>query len=191
MTDIKLTNQQEQILWQLARQRLATKRLKPRISSDLVTQFRDHLPDRKDNESLGDWLRRASHPSQSSATVTQLIPKTAQNTELLSSFMRLAADSQTDNNIIPLPETALESTDGQFRISVFQQDSMLEITIQTLGPAVDRFGGCRIGLASAEQPGHELAECSLDQDGDGTCLIKDSPDIRRVLLNPVLVLLQE
>ena len=70
MPDRKLTNEEEAALWRLARRQLRMKKLEPAVSPELVDRLRAQLPARKENETLGDLIRRASTNTRATAEVT-------------------------------------------------------------------------------------------------------------------------
>jgi hypothetical protein len=190
MPDKKLTSEEQAALWQLARQGLESKNLKPAISSELANRLCTQLPVQQKDETLGNLIRRASTRTRSMAEVKQFKPKPSKRFKPVAEFMRLAADSHDTEMPLPDPESVLESADSQFRLRVTAINGRIEILIQVLGFAADQFANCCIGLAD---PGNEnvlIAEITLDQDGDGSCQVEDTPRLRRALLKPLIVLVE-
>ena len=188
MPDKKLTNEEQAALWRLARQRLELKKFTPTVSSELVDRLRTQLPAQQKDETLGDLIRRAS--TRTTAEIKPFKPKPAKRYTPLTEFLRLAADSHNPEMPLPLPENILESADGQFRLRVSLVNDRIEIFIQALGFAADQFANCCIGLADSGNENELIAEITLDQDGDGSCQIEDTPRLRRALLKPVFVLIE-
>ncbi len=191
MTNKKLNNDEQVALWQLARQRVELKRIKPAISSELVGRLRAQLPIQKKDESLGDLIRRASSSNiQSPVEIKPFKPRSARQYKPLTEFIRLAADSDDTALSLPDPETVLESADGQFRLRVTLINNRIEILIQALGFAADQYANCCIGLTEPGDENQIVAEITLDQDGDGSCQVEDTKRLRRALLKPFIVLVE-
>ncbi len=184
---MKLISEEQTALWRLARQRLELKQLTPTVSSDLVDRFRTQLPTQLKDETLGDLIRRSS--TQSKVEIKPFKPKATKQFKPLTEFIRLAADSHDTDMPLPYPESELESADGQFRLKVTESNSLVNIVIQALGFAADQFANRSIGLVDPNDETKLIAEIILDQDGDGSCQLDDSQNLRRTLLNPVIVLI--
>jgi len=188
VSDRKLTNDEEAALWRLARRQLEIEKLEPAVSSELADRLRAQLPARRENETLGDLIRRASANTRSTAEVKSFKPKSTRRYKPLAEFVRLAADTGETELPLPDPASELESADGRFRLRVMATDDGIDIYIQALGFAADEFANCRIGLAGPDDGDEPVAVVTLDQDGDGNCRIEDTPRVRRALLKPVIVL---
>lgn len=186
----KLTTEEEVALWLHARQRLMLIQLKPRVSSDLVARVRAQLPPRQENETIGDLIRRASSNTQSTAEVKAFKPKPIKQFEPLAEFVRFAADTHEAEMPLPDAESALESVDGRFRLRITAIGDRIDIFIQALGFTADEFAHRTIGLANPSDENNPIAVITLDHDGDGNCQVKDTPDLRRALLRPVIVLIE-
>ncbi len=190
MPDKKLTNEEQAALWQLARQRLESKKLKPTISSELVDRLHTQLPTQQKDETLGDLIRRSSTSTRPTAEIKQFKPKPSKRFKPVAEFIRLAADSHDTEMPLPHPESVLESENGQFRLRVTVINGRIEILIQALGFAADQFANRCIGLADPGDENVLIAEITLDQDGDGSCQVEDTPRLRHALLKPLIVLVE-
>lgn len=190
MLNNKLTNEEQAALWQLARQRLQLKKLKPAVSSELVNRLRSQLPTQQENETLGDLIRRVSSNTSSTVELKPFKAKPTKHYKPLTEFVRLAADSHDTEMPLPIPESALESADGQFRLRITEINGRINIVIQTLGFAVDQFANSCIGLVDSSDETNIIAEIKLDQDGDGSCLLEDTQQLRQALLNLLIVLVE-
>jgi hypothetical protein len=189
--DKRLTSEDEAALWQLARRLLALKKLKPSVSSDLADRLRTQLPARQKGETLGDLIRRASARDQPTAQIKPFRTKPVKRFKPLAEFVRLAADTHDAEMPLPEPDSALESADGRFRLQVTATGDHIDISIQVLGFAADELAHSQIGLADPRDVNEVVAIMTLDEDGDGQCKIEDSSRLRRALLKPVIVLLNE
>ncbi len=190
MPSKKLTSEEESALWQLARQRLALKQLKPTVSSELVTRFRAQLPARQEDDTLEALIRRASSNSQSTAEIKTFKPKPTKQFKPLAEFMRFAADTHEDEIPLPDAESVLESVDGRFRLRITAINDHIDIFIQALGFAADEFANSCIGLFDPSDKNRPITIMTLDQDGDGHSQVKNTLNLRRALLKPVIVLVE-
>lgn len=181
-----LTPEQRNRLWRLARQRLQLHRSRPPVSAELADRLRDYLSAGSGQPT--DRLRRALDLGQKQADVRSFVPRSSRVFTPLSEFVRLAADSGDEE--LPLPAEALESTDGQFRLSVRRVEAGLELHVEALGFAVDRLASKTLGLADADDAMSVLVTVTLDAEGDGIACADDTPQLRRALLRPLLVLIE-
>ncbi len=188
---ISLTPAEEEALWEQARLCLSLTQTKPAISTALVDRLHAQLPPKQQDENMGDWLRRASTGTvDTTADVLPFRPSSSSSRRLtpLSEFVRLAADSSGSE--LSLPDSALESSDGRFRLRVLADSSGVTVFIEALGLAADQFAHSCIGLLNPDNTDEPLLTIDLDQDGDGHCRIEDTPALRRALLNPVILLIE-
>ena len=186
---LSLTPEEEKALWEQARRCLALTQTKPTVPADWVDRLQAQLPPKQQNETIGDWLRRASAESvDTHADVLPFRPKPSRRLTPLTEFVRLAADSSESEP--ELPGSALESSDGRFRLRVLADTHGVTIFIEALGLATDQFAHSCIGLLNPEDSREPVFTIDLDQDGDGHCRIEDTPVLRRALLNPVILLVE-
>ncbi len=189
MSDEKLTDQEEIVLWRRARDFLMEKKLKSTVSSRLVGRLRAQLPAKEKDETIGELIRRSSARASGSGEVVAFKPKPKRLFKPLTEFVRLAADTSDAEIPLPGPESPLESADGRFRLSITVENQSIDIFIQALGFAADEFANCRIGLANPNDDNEPIAVVTLDSDGDGRCQMDDTPGARRALLRPVILLM--
>jgi hypothetical protein len=67
----------------------------------------------------------------------------------------------------------------------------VSIAVQALGLATDEFANRTLGIAGAGADAEPVALLQLDEDGDGSVRLPDSPELRRALLKPVIGLVED
>lgn len=195
---MKLTRDEELALWRQVQEKLTC--LRSPVSLSHVDQLLTTLPQRQEEESISDWLRRG----------TQCFFKP------ITEIIRLAAAS---TSTAALPEQALESIDEQFRLHIIPKSGKLMLKVTALGFAADTFAHQQIGITSSNtlmtltqandtvmqlevrqallnaMPGlidqASTLIVTLDEEGDGHCEVADQPEIRELLLRPVIGLVTE
>lgn len=194
MGDKKLCKEEEAMLWEQAGRRLSAVASKPQVTSRLVDRLFGQLPNKRDNETIGDLIRRASaesHVSQPGSNIRTLSPRSSKRFKPLSEFVRLAADTSGPGIPLPDPDCDLESPDGRFRLKISADRGKIHITVQALGFAADEFANHCIGLAGPQGNDGPIVIFQLDQDGDGSCAIIDSDSARQALLRPAIWLMED
>lgn len=172
MTKPQLTDTEELSLWQETKNHLKLLQTGPPASREEVESLLAVLPKRQPQESFRQWLARGK---RSQPWVFKPI------TEII----RLAADTSDSEFPLPDPGRALESTDGQFRLTILVHEiSKITIKIETLGLAADKFANQSIGIASAPREDTVVAIINLNADGDGDCTVSDQFEVRKALLRP-------
>jgi hypothetical protein len=197
MTDRKLSDAEAYQLWQRAEQRLRLIDTELPVAMAEVDGLLGVLGPRRRDESLEAWLKRGRAPAPASAErpSAKIIPFSPQFSARRQRFtpvaeiVRLAADSAGRG--IPLPARELESADGRFRLKVTRYSDQVVIKVQALGFAADEFAGRTLGLAPSGGTAAPVAVLQLDDDGDGSVRLPDGDELRRVLLNPVLGLIED
>ena len=185
----------EQTFWNIIAHRLELAASKPPLSKQEAADYLAQLPPRRDQETLGDRIRRAAQPIPTNVIYVNFRP--------LIAIQRLAADS---GEAAPLPDPGrpLESADGRFRLWMTAVNGQIQLMLEALGFASDEFAGRRLGLAAAgawsEQVTNQIvrlnrdaviAEWTLNEDGDGACEIPDSLETRHAWLQPVIGLIED
>jgi hypothetical protein len=158
------------------------------------------LPQRQEGEPISAWLKRSTQQQYFFKPITEII--------------RLAAAS---TSTAALPEQALESTDEQFRLHIIPKSGKLMLKITALGFAADDFAHQQIGITNGNtlitltqindtvvqlearqallKPGlidkASVLMMTLNGEGDGSCEVADQPEIRELLLRPVIGLVIE
>ncbi len=175
-------------LWQRAQERLTLVESERPVSIEEVDRLLQNIGHRAANQSVADWIKSAavtsSQPATADLVAAVVVPfdKLRQQFTPVAEFIRLAADDA--GREIPLPGRALEDEQGQFRLNVAKENDELVIQITALGHASDDYADKMVGLAT---PGREpVALVTLDEDGDGEVRLKDTTDLRLVLLKPVI-----
>ncbi len=192
MTRRKLSDTEALALWREAERRLRLVDTEPAVSSGQIDALLELVGRRREGESLAEWLDRSrAQPAPAERPSAQIIPFNPRRQRFapVAEIVRLAADSSGPG--IPLPTRELETTDGRFRLTVASEADQVVISVQALGFAADEFGGRSMGLAGAAARPVPIAVFQLDEDGDGQIRLPDSPDLRRVLLAPVLGLIED
>ncbi len=194
MPNQTLSDTEALALWRKAERRLRLVDVEPPLSMATVDRLFETLGPRRSNESLGDWLRRSQAPAPTATTErpsAEIIPFNPRRQRFtpVAEIVRLAAD--TSGPEIPLPTRELETADGRFRLRVTLEGDQVVLTVQALGLASDEFAGRTIGLAAvaADQP--PVALLQLDEDGDGTVRLPDTPELRQALLKPILGVVED
>lgn len=144
---------------------------RPIISSDLIQQLIRVLPERKPEQTISDWLKSAKVRSRVAIT----------------EFVRMAASSSEDR--YPLPTAPLHSSDGRFWLTVQKSGDALKLTLNAIGLAISEFAGQQVILTGPEQTESDLAIIQLDHAASGCRTIPDTVEHRRMLLHPILSLL--
>ncbi len=179
MINRKLTDAEELLLWQETKTHLKLLRTGPPASIEAVDNLLAVLPKRQPEESFRQWLARGKGAKQwVFKPITEII--------------RLAADTSDSEFPLPDPGRALESTDGQFRLTIFVPEiNKITIKVETLGFAADKFANRAIGIAIAPRADAVIAVINLNEDGDGDCTIDDQLEVRKTLLRPSIGLFEE
>ena len=172
MTKPKLTDTEELSLWQETKNHLKLLQAELPASLAEVDSLLAVLPKRQPGESFRQWLARGKGAKQwIFKPITEII--------------RLAADTSESEFPLPDPGRALESKDGQFRLTiVVHGTSKITLKVETLGFAADKFANQPIGIASAPREDAVIAVINLNADGDGDCTVPDRLEVRRTLLRP-------
>jgi hypothetical protein len=190
MTERKLSDAEAVALWREAERRLKLVDAEPPVSMARVDALLGVLGARKEGESLTDWLTRSGkapvEETRPSAEIIQFSPR-RQRFMPVAEITRLAAD--TSGPDLPLPARELETADGRFRLKVSIEGDQVLIAVQALGLAADEFAGRTLGIAGADA--EPVAVLQLDEDGDGSVRLPDSPELRRALLKPVLGVIED
>ncbi|MGI9435401.1 MAG: hypothetical protein ACR2Q4_11325 [Geminicoccaceae bacterium] len=187
----KLNDRDLDRLWHKAHQRLELVDAEPPVSMAEIDQLLTRLGRRAANQSIEDWLKTAAVQSRSIAdpVAAVVVPFDSIRHRFtpVVEFIRLAADD--GGSAIPLPTGALEDDLGKFRLQVSKAGDDLVVKVTALGHASDDYANCKVGLAA---PGSEpVAVLDLDDDGDGEVILPDNDELRRLLLNPVIGLVEE
>lgn len=179
MINRKLTDAEELLLWQETKNHLKQLETGPPASIEAVDNLLAVLPKRQPGESFRQWLARGKGAKQwVFKPITEII--------------RLAADTSDSEFPLPDPGRALESTDGQFRLTIFvSKTSKITIKVETLGFAADKFANRSIGIASAPRADAVVAVINLNEDGDGDCTVAERLEVRKTLLRPTIGLFKE
>ena len=179
MTRHNLTDTEELLLWQETKNYLKLLETGPPASLEEVDSLLAVLPKRQPGESFRQWLTRGKGAKQwIFKPITEII--------------RLAADTSESEFPLPDPGRALESTDGQFRLTiVVPETDKITIKVEALGFAADKFANQPIGIASAPREDAVVAVINLNEDGDGDCTVADRLEVRKALLRPTIGVYKE
>lgn len=196
MNPPKLTPAQERALLRQLEEQLEHLLAEPPMSRDEAKSLLGQLPRRQGNETVGERLRRMT------PVRTQQKPSAPISFRPLVGIERWAASS-VDHFPLPDPGQPLESGDGRFRLWIEAEADSLEIRFEALGFAIDDFANQRVGLlrwqseyadvkSVLQLPADQfIAVFQLDEDGDGSCQIRDSIETRQALLRPGIVLVED
>jgi hypothetical protein len=187
----KLNDRDIERHWHRAYDRLELVDAEPPVSMADIDHLLARLGRRAANQSISDWLKSAAMKSTSMAdpVAAVVVPFDALRHRFtpVVEFVRLAADDA--GSAIPLPAGPLEDELGKFRLQIAKDNDDLVIKITALGHASDDYANRKVGLATAG--GDPVAVLDLDDDGDGEISLPDSDDLRRLLLKPVIGLVEE
>ena len=194
MPESKLPDAEALSLWREAERRLRLVDIERPLPMARVDGLLEVLGPRRRDETLTEWLergRRRAEPAPAEGPSAEIIPFNPRRHRFapVAEITRLAAD--TSGPGIPLPSRELESADGRFRLRTALEGDQVLITIQSLGLAADEFAGRLLGIAWAERDSEPVAVLQLDEDGDGSVRLPDTPKLRRALLKPVIGLIEE
>lgn len=168
--------------WQNLWHDLHSIRFQPLPTETDVDRVLAGLPPRKADEALSDWLQRALSPD------SKVLPFSRFRFSKLGEIYLQAAAS---GDGLPLPEQPLETADQSFRLTLSEHEGNLSVKIEALGLAIDEFRGQYIGIAANDDADTVIAITQLDQDGESTIVLKDTPLLRKVLcVHPVLGLIE-
>ena len=190
----------EQAFWKVVLHRLELAASDPPLSRREAAELLAQLPPRRGAETVGDRIRRATAEARLPQRRDNVIYV---NFRPLIAIQRLAADSGEEAPL-PDPGRPLESADGRFRLSIAAVAGELRLTLEALGFAADDFAHRRLGVAATSAcPASAMeqivplgsdaviAQFTLNADGDGVCTLPDTPENRRVLLQPVIGLIED
>jgi hypothetical protein len=155
----------EKKYWQEAYRRFQLIKWEAPVTKEQVEIFHATLPDRYENEEVENWLQRTLKPRKS---------RFIWFTPIMS---RAAADDS-------LPDT-LETIDERLKFEFFQKEGKILVKAEIGGVDLDELANAKIGIAAQESPEDIVIEIQLNHYGKGEEYIKDTPEIRRVLWNPV------
>ncbi|MDG4550845.1 MAG: hypothetical protein P9F19_08420 [Candidatus Contendobacter sp.] len=165
-----LASDQQAQLWFMAWRGLHYLDSRPAVSSEMIQELVDVLPELKPGQTIGDWLN--------SAKVRRRVA--------ITEFVRMAASSSKDR--YPLPTTTLPSSDGRFWLTVQKSGDELKLTLEAIGLAIGEFAGHQLVLTGPEETNAALAIIQLDHTARGYRTIPDTVEHRRMLLHPRLSL---
>jgi hypothetical protein len=192
MTERKLSEAEAFALWREAERRLRLVDVEPPVSMARVDALLGVLGARQEGESITDWLKRSRKApvaeTRPSAEIIQFSARRQRFTPV-AEITRLAAD--TSGPDLPLPSRELETADGRFRLKVAIEGDQVMIAVQALGLAADEFANRTLGIAGAGADAEPVALLQLDEDGDGSVRLPDTPELRRALLKPVIGLVED
>lgn len=140
------------------------------------------LPLRLPFEPYYEWFKRARN-------LTKVIPFPRIRFDYLTEVQRYVADSRDDSDA--LPEIPLYSMDRQFRLQVQPlPKNKLQLTVEALGPASDRYANRMIGIAAASSKEQLLLVLTLNHDGEASdSSLDNTKAVRKALLNPIIALI--
>lgn len=141
---------------------------RPAVSSEMIQELVDVLPELKPGQTIGDWLN--------SARVRRRVA--------ITEFGDIAAKGRGDN-LYPLP-TTLPSKDGRFWLTVQKSGDELKLTLEAIGLAISEFAGHQLVLTGPEETDAALAIIQLDHTANGYRTIPDTAEYRKMLLHPRL-----
>jgi len=172
----------KRVRWQKLWCDLHTIRLAPLPTETDVDMALAGLPPRRENEALGNWLKRALSPDNKGLPFSQF-----RFSKIGEVYLQAAASGDE----FPLPEQPLETADQSFRLTLSEHEGYLSVKIEALGLAIDEFRGQYIGIAANNHADTVIAITQLDQDGESTIVLKDTQYLRKILcVHPVLGLIE-
>lgn len=191
MTDRKLTDPEAYELWREAGRRLRRTEVEPPFEIAQVDALLRVLGPRPAGQDLRTWLRGGAATDttavQADSNIIPFDPR-RQRFRPIAEITRLAADTGV---ALELPERDLESQDGQFRMRIRSEGGQIVLELSALGFTTDTFTSKLVGLASLEDEEVPVALIQLDEDGDGSVRLPDSPALRQALLRPVIGLVED
>lgn len=186
MNDKTLSNR-DRIFWLTMQQRISMSEYEVPITRQRAQQLQAQLPPRNSDESVGEWIRRASQPHRQQTSSVPMQPQQAQKLQYLAQFVQLAADQGDTEYTLPEPEWTYESEDGRWRLKIQTAADTIRLDFQALSYAVDDFAGQNVILwdETSDQP---FASIKLDQDGDGCCELLNTLAVRKALCHPYVLI---
>lgn len=182
----------ELTFWEETRRRLNEVDRENPICLERVDQLLTSVPSRQHQEPLLDWLRRVRNAAvQDSKPVIPFRAKPCWRFTPLAEIQRLAADSGDSEIPLPDPGRALETEDGRFRLTITAKNGKLQLTVETLGLAVDSFANHQLGIAGPEGEEQLISILNLNEDGEDHCEIVDTETVRQALLHPIIGLIED
>jgi hypothetical protein len=185
----KMTGAEAVALWREAGRRLRLADVEPPLAIARVDALQAVLGPRRQEESLGEWLRRGGAGAARPSAEIIHVDFGRRRFRPVGEILRLAAD--TAGLGLELPARELETADGRFRLKVTPEGDQVVVAVQALGLASDQFANQLIAIAAAGEETSPAAILLLDADGDGETRVPDSPELRRALLRPVIGVLDE
>ena len=187
MTKQPLTVAELEALWRHAANRLRLVDLEPAVSKEEIDGVFDLVGTRPDGLAVSAWLKGEARDKEvSPPTPDKVVSLADYRTRFrpVATFVRLAADSAGAD--VGMPSRSLETSDGQFRLSFNTSEQGLCLTLQALGMASADWSRRRMGLAGATDDQPIVAIFTLDEDGDATIVIDDTPWHRQALLSTII-----
>jgi hypothetical protein len=185
----KMTGAEAVALWREAGRRLRLADVEPPLAIARVDALQAVLGPRRQEESLGEWLRRGGAGAARPSAEIIHVDFGRRRFRPVGEILRLAADTAGPG--LELPARELETADGRFRLKVTPEGDQVVVAVQALGLASDQFANQLIAIAAAGEETSPAAILLLDVDGDGETRVPDSPELRRALLRPVIGVLDE
>ena len=158
----KLTKQQRRLI---ADQRFGCIDWQLPLNSDQIGNMLAGLPERWVDEDIAAWIERVRLAStRRFSGITEIV-------------RHAAADAEFSNAV-------LYTEDESFRISIQQLTEGIEVKVEALGLAVEKYAHCTIGISNRNPDDGFIAIVLLDAVGDGTMVFENNIHTRNLLLNP-------
>lgn len=155
------------------------------ISQSVIEALLRKYPRRK-GEELEAWIHRICTPATGQA-VPRRRDHRAQRIRWLTECERLAADT---SGAATLPHAPLKSLDGEFQLDITPAKDGIALTVRALGFAAVDLAGRQIVVSQSREAAQPFAAVTLDEDGEGRCVIVDDAHSRSCLVHPVIGLLE-
>lgn len=181
------TRHEKRTRWLALWRGLNAVRFDPLPSEEDLRHVLAGLPQRQAGEPLSDWLERGRQPSPASRRGVVLPFRRPRLRPLAEIRLKAAA-----GELYALPQHPIETPDHDFRLTISQTEDGLQVLIEALGLAIDRYAGQYIGIAASADPQTLVVALQLDEEGEGSVLVDDDEPTRKVLcVKPVVCLIEQ
>ncbi len=208
-----MENYTEKSVWEHALSRFQLIDWEKPITESEVNDFKEALPERKQDETIEVWLKRLLNTieEQEQETITQCIQRlfiSLKSTSNLSAqqisaclttwihdlnvnfnpvteIVRHAAASVIIEEY-PLPdtETPLTTEDASFQFFIKKKEKTILIEAQALGLAIEDYSNKLISISDYDAPNDILVVIPLSDWAKGDCMVENNKTFRKMLMNP-------
>ena len=168
--------------WLFVWQKLHSINLQPLPTETEINTVLNQLPEREENESFSDWLKRRK---------TTVVPFNKYKVTKLTELRLKAAKSSLSQ--YPLPEQPRVTPNGAFRFTLSQDETKtrLNVHIKALALAIAKYKNKYIGISSSDNLNEVIVCIQLNQHSEGSATVADNETMRKILcVNPVFVLIE-